>query len=108
MGQQGQPVEPLPRVVGGGKDFRSADEVALKVMAGETVTLTIEGQELELSPDEILIQTEPAEGLAIAADKVITVKSIGQTRQVFETGLVFLLPGINPRIYPWIDDSLPG
>jgi isoleucyl-tRNA synthetase len=51
----------------------NADEVALKVTAGEPVTLTIEGQELELSPDEILIQTEPAEGLAIAADKVITV-----------------------------------
>jgi isoleucyl-tRNA synthetase len=51
----------------------NADEVAVKVMAGEPVTITIEGQEIELSSDEILIQTEPAEGLAVAADKIITV-----------------------------------
>ena len=28
---------------------------------------------MELSPEEILIQTEPAEGLAVAADKLVTV-----------------------------------
>jgi isoleucyl-tRNA synthetase len=41
--------------------------------AGETITLTVEGQEIELTPAEVLVQTEPAEGLAVAADKVTTV-----------------------------------
>ena len=49
------------------------EEVVAKVNAGEPVTLEVEGQSVELSPDEILVQTQPAEGLAVAADKVITV-----------------------------------
>ncbi len=65
-----------------GKDFprvRSAlaalpaDEVAAKVQAGESITLTIQGRTVELTPEEILVQTEPAAGLAVAADKVVTV-----------------------------------
>jgi len=50
-----------------------ADELAAAVQAGQTITLTVDGQEIELVPEEILVQTEPAEGLAVAADKVITV-----------------------------------
>jgi isoleucyl-tRNA synthetase len=52
---------------------RDADEIVAKVSAGESVTLSVNGQEVELTPEELLIQTEPAEGLAVAADKFITV-----------------------------------
>jgi isoleucyl-tRNA synthetase len=60
-------------------------ELAAKVQAGETITLgeyvnvviesqpITESQPIELIPEELLIQTQPAEGLAVAADKVITV-----------------------------------
>jgi len=51
----------------------NVDEVVAKVQAGENNTVTVDGQTLELTPDELLVQTEPAEGLAVAADKVITV-----------------------------------
>jgi isoleucyl-tRNA synthetase len=50
-----------------------ANELAAKVEAEENVKLQVEGQELTLTPEELLIQTEPAEGLAVSADKVITV-----------------------------------
>jgi isoleucyl-tRNA synthetase len=50
-----------------------AGELAAKVEAGENITLQAGGQEIELTPEEVLIQTEPAEGLAVTADKVVTV-----------------------------------
>ena len=49
------------------------NELAAKVQAGANVSLTVDGQEIELTSEELLVQTEPAEGLAVAADKVITV-----------------------------------
>jgi isoleucyl-tRNA synthetase len=49
------------------------EEVLAKVNAGEEIMLTVEGETVALSPDEVLVQTLPAEGLAVAADKVITV-----------------------------------
>jgi isoleucyl-tRNA synthetase len=51
----------------------NAHELVAKVQAGENVTLHVEGQDVELTPEELLIQTQPAEGLAVAADRVITV-----------------------------------
>jgi isoleucyl-tRNA synthetase len=50
-----------------------AAELAAKVQAGERVTFTADEQLIELAAEELLIQTQPAEGLAVAADKVITV-----------------------------------
>jgi isoleucyl-tRNA synthetase len=49
------------------------DKVAKAVQAGEVVTLMLDGEPVGLSPQEILVQTEPAEGLAVAADKLVTV-----------------------------------
>ncbi|MFC2026193.1 isoleucine--tRNA ligase, partial [Chloroflexota bacterium] len=49
--------------------LRVADSVA----AGLPVALEVEGQTLDLAPEEILVTTEPAEGLAVAADKFTTV-----------------------------------
>jgi len=49
------------------------EEVVAKVAAGDLISLDVEGQNIELSPDEVLVQTLPAAGLAVAADKVITV-----------------------------------
>jgi isoleucyl-tRNA synthetase len=48
-------------------------QVAAAVAAGETVLIELDGSPVELSPDEVLVQSEPAEGLAVAADKVVTV-----------------------------------
>jgi isoleucyl-tRNA synthetase len=35
--------------------------------------LEVEGEGVQLAPEEVLVQTEPAEGLAVAADKGVTV-----------------------------------
>ena len=50
-----------------------ARAIVHQAQAGETVTLEVEGETVELAPDEILIQTQPAEGLAVAAEKGVTV-----------------------------------
>jgi len=66
-----------------GKDFPkvrkalaalSPETIVAKVTANEDLTLTLEdGREVLLTPEEVLVQTLPAEGLAVAADKVLTV-----------------------------------
>ncbi|MCG3209426.1 MAG: Isoleucine--tRNA ligase [Anaerolineae bacterium] len=50
-----------------------AGAMVAKINAGENVLLAVDGQEIELTPEELLVQTEQAEGLAVAADKLITV-----------------------------------
>ena len=47
--------------------------VAGSVRAGVPVVLEVAGETLELLPEEVLVSTEPAPGLAVAADKLITV-----------------------------------
>jgi isoleucyl-tRNA synthetase len=37
------------------------------------VALQVDGENVELAAEEVLIQTQPAEGLAVAADKGVTV-----------------------------------
>jgi len=49
------------------------NEVAAKVEARLPVSLVVDGQPTELSPEEILVQTLPLEGLAVASDKQMTV-----------------------------------
>ena len=48
-------------------------EVAGSVAAGLPVNVQVDGETLELAPSEVLVSTHPAEGLAVAADKLITV-----------------------------------
>nr|HMN60959.1 DUF5915 domain-containing protein [Anaerolinea sp.] len=48
-------------------------EVAARVMAGQAVSLTVDGETVELAPNEVLVQTTPLEGLAVAEDKGISV-----------------------------------
>ncbi len=48
-------------------------KVAASVRDGLSVPLNVDGETVELAPAEILVQTQPAEGLAVAADKLITV-----------------------------------
>jgi isoleucyl-tRNA synthetase len=50
-----------------------AVQVAASVNSRLPVQIEIEGQVVELAPEEILVQTQPVEGLAVAADKLITV-----------------------------------
>jgi len=48
-------------------------EVAARSAAGEAVTIEFNGEIVSLSSEEILVNTEAAEGMAVAADKVVTV-----------------------------------
>src|SRR5690606_25433724 len=50
-----------------------AAAVAARVAAGEPVQLTLDGAPVELAADEILVNSQPAEGLAVAAEKGVTV-----------------------------------
>jgi isoleucyl-tRNA synthetase len=50
-----------------------AAKLVVKIQAGEEITLKAGGETVELSSEEVLVQTEPAVGLAVAADKLITV-----------------------------------
>ncbi len=51
----------------------SPDDVSAKVEAGEDVEINMNGETVVLTSEEVLVQTQPAEGLAVAADKVVTV-----------------------------------
>ena len=77
-------VLPLNKVLGPrfGKDFpkvRAAlsaldpAEVAAKVESGDPVEVEINGETVSLAADELLVETHPAEGLAVAADQRATV-----------------------------------
>jgi len=46
---------------------------ATKLQDGRPLSLSVEGQQIELLPEEVLIQTESRGGLAVASDKGITV-----------------------------------
>jgi isoleucyl-tRNA synthetase len=48
-------------------------QVAGKVAAGEAITFALNGETVSLTGEEILVHTETAENLAVAADKVVTV-----------------------------------
>ena len=52
---------------------RNPDEIAVSVQAELPVILDLDGEQVELNPQEILVQTYPLEGLAVAADKLATV-----------------------------------
>jgi len=47
--------------------------VAARVQAGEAVMVSVEGTAVELQASEIVVQTSPREGLAVAFDKGVTV-----------------------------------
>jgi isoleucyl-tRNA synthetase len=48
-------------------------KVVKRVRAGLPVILEFDSESAELAPEEVLIQTQPAEGKAVAADKGVTV-----------------------------------
>ena len=45
----------------------------IQAHAGEPVSITLDGEPVALAADEVVVQTEPAEGLAVAAEKGVTV-----------------------------------
>lgn len=48
-------------------------EVARRVAAGDPVSLDVGGEAIELAPNEVLVQTQAAEGLAVASGEGVTV-----------------------------------
>jgi isoleucyl-tRNA synthetase len=49
------------------------ENVAARVAAGESLDVQVNGERLTLAAEEVLVQTLPAEGLAVAADKAVIV-----------------------------------
>ena len=62
----------FPKVVSALKSMDPA-QVAARTAAGEEVTFEMNGQTVSLTGEEILVSTEAAENMAVAADKVVTV-----------------------------------
>ncbi|KAA3648147.1 MAG: isoleucine--tRNA ligase [Chloroflexi bacterium] len=54
-------------------DALDGNEVNAKVEAEETIVVSLNGEDVELTCDEVLVNTQPAEGLAVAVDKYATV-----------------------------------
>jgi isoleucyl-tRNA synthetase len=52
-----------------GLEGEAAREVARAVEAGRPVTLTVDGQQVELAPEEILVEASSPEGYAVAEDR---------------------------------------
>ncbi len=50
-----------------------ASEIAHKVSNGENIDLELDGEAITLTPEEVLVNTQPAEGLAVVSDKLVTV-----------------------------------
>jgi isoleucyl-tRNA synthetase len=48
-------------------------DVARRVNAGQPVVLNVDGETIELAPNEVLVQTQPAAGFAVASDEGLTV-----------------------------------
>lgn len=77
-------LNPLPSLLGPrlGPDFPKAQSVlraqdtaayAQALLAGEPITLTIDGKEITLTPDEIEVQMEPVKGFSLAREGPSTV-----------------------------------
>jgi isoleucyl-tRNA synthetase len=49
------------------------EPVAEKVKAGSSIKLEVDDQTVELSPEEVMVRTQPLEGLTVADDKQVTV-----------------------------------
>ncbi|MCC6955591.1 MAG: isoleucine--tRNA ligase [Anaerolineales bacterium] len=47
--------------------------IAARVLGGEPVSLEVDGETVQLSAEEVLVQTRPAAGLAVASDRQVTV-----------------------------------
>jgi isoleucyl-tRNA synthetase len=62
----------FPKVSAALKNMDPA-KIAAAIAAGENVTFELNGETVALTDDEILVSTESAEGMAVAADKVVTV-----------------------------------
>jgi isoleucyl-tRNA synthetase len=66
----------------------AARDAAQAVEAGQTVALTVDGQSLELLPDELLVETSSPEGYAVAEDSgVLVALDTSLTSELREEGL---------------------
>jgi isoleucyl-tRNA synthetase len=76
---------PKVRAAVAGADPTTVAEAAL---AGQPVSLEVDGQAVELAPEEIVVQTEPVAGLAVASERGITVAiDANLTRELRAEGL---------------------
>ena len=47
--------------------------IVRQICAGQSIALNIDGEQVELTPTEILVETQPMEGLAVTVEQGITV-----------------------------------
>lgn len=84
LGPKFGPLFPKVRQALAGLD---AAQAARKLQAGESLTLHVAGETVELGDDDVLIQTESRGGLAVASDKGVTVAvDIALTPQLVQEG----------------------
>ena len=62
----------LPRVIAALQAAESTD-LSRCIGSGQSVRLQVDGHEVELAPDDLIIRTHPAAGFAMATDRGVTV-----------------------------------
>jgi isoleucyl-tRNA synthetase len=95
--------------------------LALALLRGETVTVEVEGTEVELTPDTVLVVPEPRAGYAVQQEDVYTVGITTEiTEELRQEGLARELArhlnqlrkdanlDLTDRIEVWIDGDLDG
>jgi len=68
---------------------------AQKVEGGENTSLEIDDETITLSPEEILVETQPIEGLAIAAQTLTLKTELKPITRLMKISQMFLLHGAN-------------
>ncbi len=63
----------FPKVRAGLSAVADPAAAANRLAAGQSLTLEVEGDTIELTPDEVLVQTEAREGLAVLSEGGVTV-----------------------------------
>jgi isoleucyl-tRNA synthetase len=81
--RMGNRMRPVAKAIA---DFGTGD--CERILAGESVEVTVEGETIELAPDEVQIERTPREGLAVTAEQDLVVAlEINLTDDLVREGL---------------------
>ena len=72
-----------------GAVFLPADQSARKLLDGETLSITVDGEAVEISPDEVEVRAEAKEGFAVASEGAYLAALVTElTPDLIKEGLV--------------------